>query len=187
MNTMFSFQSFPQLETDRFILRKSEEWDVRDIFELYSNKEVMRYTPLSPFSTQEDAVQEMYWHWEIFTRQIGLRWVMEEKQSGKVIGSCGFLNYSKENSRTEIGYDLTPSFWRQGMMAEAAARIVAFGFREMGLNRIEAKVEPANIASIRLLTKLGFHQEDQMRKYEFEKGRFMDLLIFSLLRQQDLP
>lgn len=178
------FQVFPRLETERFILRKTEERDAGDLFELYSDEQVVTYTPLSPFSTQEDAWQEMNWHWEIFAQQIGLRWVIEEKCSGKMIGTCGFLNYLKEHGLTEIGYDLAPSFWGRGIMTEVAAPILAFGFHSMKLNRIEAKVDPANEASIRLLSKLGFGQESELREYECEKGKFIKLSIFSLLRKE---
>ncbi|KRE49661.1 GNAT family N-acetyltransferase [Paenibacillus sp. Soil522] len=180
----FSFHAFPQMETDRFILRKTEERDTRDLFELYSEEEVLKYTQLLPFSAEDEAWHEMNWHMEIFTQQIGIRWLIEEKRSGKVIGTCGFLHYLKEYGRTEIGYDLAPSYWRRGIMSEVAAPILAFGFNSMNLNRIEAKVDPANVASIGLLTKLGFKQAGELREYEIEEGNFIELLVFSMLRKE---
>lgn len=184
MSVSFSFHAFPQMETDRFILRKTEERDTRDLFELYSEKEVLKYTPLFPFSAKDEAWHEMNWHLEIFNQQIGIRWLIEEKRSGKVIGTCGFLHYLKEYGRTEIGYDLAPSYWRRGIMSEVAAPILAFGFNSMKLNRIEAKVDPANVASIGLLTKLGFKQAGELREYETGEGNSIKLLVFSILRKQ---
>lgn len=184
MSVSFSFHAFPQMETDRFILRKTEERDTRDLFELYSEEEVLKYTQLLPFSAEDEAWHEMNWHMEIFTQQIGIRWLIEEKRSGKVIGTCGFLHYLKEYSRTEIGYDLAPSYWRRGIMSEVAAPILAFGFNSMKLNRIEAKVDPANVASIGLLTKLGFKQAGELREYETEEGNSIELFVFSMLRKE---
>lgn len=180
----FSFHAFPQMETDRFNLRKTEKRDTRDLFELYSEEEVLKYTPLVPFSAENEAWHEINWHLEIFTQQIGIRWLIEEKRSGKVIGTCGFLHYLKEQGCTEIGYDLAPSYWRRGIMSEVAAPILAFGFNSMKLNRIEAKVDPANQASIGLLTKLGFKQTGEFREYEIEEGNFIEILVFSMLRKQ---
>ncbi|WP_141506180.1 GNAT family N-acetyltransferase [Paenibacillus luteus] len=180
----FLFQTFPRMETERFILRKTEERDIRDLYELYSSEEVVRYTPLLPFAAEEEAWHEMNWHCEIFAQQVGIRWLIEEKRTGKVIGTCGFLHYLKEYGLTEIGYDLSPSYWRSGIMSEVARPILAFAFRDMGLQRIEAKVDSENEASIGLLTKLGFKLENELREYEFEKGQHIELMIFYMLRKQ---
>lgn len=179
----FAFHTFPQMETKRFILRKTEERDARDLFELYSEKEVLKYTPLPPFSSEDEAWHEMNWHLEIFTQQIGIRWLIEERRTGKVIGTCGFLHYLKEYGCAEIGYDLALSYWRRGVMSEVAAPILAFGFNSMNLNRIEAKVHPANAASIGLLSKLGFKQAGELREYEMGEGSLMNLLVFSILHK----
>lgn len=184
MGASFSFQTFPRIETDRFILRKTEQRDVHELFELYSNDDVVKYTPLLPFSAEDEAWQEMNWHLEIYALQIGIRWIIEEKSSGKVIGTCGFLHYLKEHARTDLGYDLSPSYWRKGIMSEVAAPIIAFGFNSMKLHCIEAKVDPSNTASINLLCKLGFKQDSQPREFEFEDGNFIELLVFTMLRKE---
>lgn len=182
MEQAFSFQKFPCIETKRLKLRKTEKRDLQDIYELYANEEVVKHTPMDAFITREDAWQEVIWHWEIYTQQIGLRWLIEDKESGKVIGSCGYLNYLKEHSRIEIGYDLAPSFWGRGIMSEAAEAVLDFGFNGLNVNRIVAKVEPRNKASIRLLSRLGFMEESRLRENVFEKETFSDLYLYSLLR-----
>ena len=86
--------------------------------------------------------------------------------------------------RASIGYELARSSWRQGIMTEALEAIIDLGFREMGLNRIDAVVMPENGASIKLLEKLGFHNEGLLKEYENwgSKG-YVDLCILSLLRK----
>lgn len=75
MHTQFEFTVFPQLETDRFILRKGKMDDRQDILRLYSNENVVKYLPLPLFASVEDAIDEINWYEKIFKEQKGLRWV----------------------------------------------------------------------------------------------------------------
>ncbi|MGE7693894.1 GNAT family N-acetyltransferase [Lysinibacillus sp. NPDC094177] len=184
MSTHFTFTDFPVLETERFILRKAQENDCLDLFELYSNESVVKYIPLEPFNSVEDTKSEMIWYEKIFEEQSGLRWVIEEPVTKKVIGTCGFLNYEKAHNRLEIGYDLIPSYWKKGIMKETLSTIIHFAFTKMNVNKIEAKVVPENITSIKLLEKLNFNQEGMLREHEFEKGNYVDLVIFSILKRE---
>ncbi|MFJ7666374.1 GNAT family N-acetyltransferase [Lysinibacillus sp. NPDC097195] len=180
----FSFTHFPTFKTQRFILRQAVVDDCHDLFELYSDEEVTRYLPLAPFVTIENALDELDWYDTIFKEQTGLRWVIEVKESKKIIGTCGFLNYEHAHNRIEIGYDLMPSYWGKGVMKEALQCIIPFAFETMAIHKIEAKVEPANQASITLLEKLNFFKEGVLRQHEFEKGKYIDLAILSLLRSE---
>ncbi|OAB40380.1 GNAT family N-acetyltransferase [Paenibacillus antarcticus] len=184
MNSENTFIDFPQLKTERFTLRKEEERDRYDIYELYSNEDVVKYMPFTPFTSIEDAINEMNWYQRIFKEQSGLRWMIEDNESNKVIGTCGFLNYEKIHNRIEIGYDLSPNFWGNGIMTEVVKCIMDFGFLTMKVNKIEAKVEPENEASIRLMYRLGFQKEGVLRQHEFEKGKYVDLAIYSKLKSE---
>lgn len=184
MKNRFEFKDFPKLETERFILRKGTVEDCSDLFELYANENVVKYLPLNLFESVEDAMVEINWYEKIFKEQIGLRWVIEEAKTKKVIGTCGYLNYEKEHNRIEIGYDLKPDYWGQGIMQETLGKIIHFAFSSMEINKIEAKVEPENKASIRLLGKLNFCQEGVLRQHEFEKGKYVDLVLFSILKSE---
>jgi len=184
MNSGFKFKDFPKLETERFILRKGVVDDSKDLFELYSNENVVKYLPLKLFDSIEDAIGEINWYEKIFKEQIGLRWVIEETMTQKVIGTCGYLNYEKEHNRIEIGYDLKPEYWGKGIMQEALSKIIHFAFTSMKINKIEAKIEPENKSSIKLLEKLGFYKEGVLRQHEFEKGKYVDLAIFSILKSE---
>ncbi|MCK1989189.1 MULTISPECIES: GNAT family N-acetyltransferase [Lysinibacillus] len=184
MKSGFEFKDFPKLDTERFILRKGTMDDRNDLFELYANENVVKYLPLNLFKSVEDAMVEINWYEKIFKEQIGLRWVIEEAKTKKVIGTCGYLNYEKEHNRIEIGYDLNSAYWGQGIMQETLGKIIHFAFMSMEINKIEAKVEPENKASIRLLGKLNFCQEGVLRQHEFEKGKYVDLVLFSILKSE---
>jgi len=180
----FNFEDFPKLETERFILRKGIVDDSQDIFMLYSDENVVKYIPLTLFTSVEDAIYEINWYDKIFKERTGLRWVIEETKTKKVIGTCGYLNYENEHNRIEIGYDLKPEYWGKGIMQEALSSIIHFAFTSMGINKIEAKVEPENTSSIRLLEKLNFCQEGVLRQHEFENGKYIDLAILSILKSE---
>lgn len=180
----FSFTKFPIIETERLILRKATEQDSDDILELYANENVVQHMPLDPFTSIEDAKGEIRWYEKIFLEQTGLRWVIEEKVNKKVIGTCGYLNYEVEHNRIEIGYDLSPESWGKGMMTETLKAVIHFAFSELNVNKIEAQITSENDASLHLVSKLGFHRDGILREHEFEKGRYIDLVIYSLLKSE---
>ncbi|MGQ8872630.1 GNAT family N-acetyltransferase [Paenibacillus sp. TSA_86.1] len=185
MSELFLFDTFPILHTERFILRAATDSDSRDLLALYSDATVVEYMPLDPFESEQDALDEMSWYRKIFKEHTGLRWMIEDKQSHQVIGTCGYLGYEEQHHRAEIGYDLLSSCWGKGVMTEVARAVLDFGFNSMQLNKVEAKVDPGNEASIRLLHKLGFQQEGLLRQHELEKGRYVDLAVFSKLQSDN--
>ncbi|MHA7963221.1 GNAT family N-acetyltransferase [Paenibacillus sp. CAU 1782] len=184
MRTKFVFDVFPVLATEHFTLRSAREQDSLDLFALYSQEKVAQYLPFPPFASVDDAMGEIKWYSKILAEQTGLRWMIEDAKSDKVIGTCGFLNREAIHNRAEIGYDLHPDYWGKGVMTEVARAVLHFGFAHMELNKIEAKADPQNEASSSLLKKLGFQQEGLLRKHEFEKGRYVDLAVFSILKSE---
>ena len=95
-------------------------------------------------------------------------------------------NLNKASRSVEIGYDLHPAYWRQGIMTEALRAVIDYGFSEefcFWLNRIEALTYVEHEASAGLLRKLGFQEEGIRREYGYWKGESHDLRSFSLLRR----
>lgn len=99
------------------------------------------------------------------------------------MGTSGFHKWNKRNFRAEIGYDLSPSFWRQGYMSEALRSIISYGFEEMKLNRVDALVYIQNDRSIHLLQNLGFNKEGILRDYFYLDGKFYDHYLFAILKK----
>jgi ribosomal-protein-alanine N-acetyltransferase len=176
-------QSFPQLETQRLILRRLREADTRALFGILGDEEVTRYYDDATFTHLAQA-REQIAAWENgFLHKRCIRWGMTRKDDGALVGTCGYYGIHPWHMRASIGYELGRQFWCQGLMTEALQAIIKLGFEEMSLNRIDALVMPENIPSIRLLEKIGFMNEGLLREYENwgDKG-FTDLYIFSLLR-----
>lgn len=176
------FEKFPVLETERLQLRKIDFSDENQIFTYLSDIEVMKYYGLEPATSLEDVRSEISWYQSIFENKTGIRWGITLKGKDEVIGSVGFLNLVHQHKRADIGYELHRSFWGQGIAGEALVAILQFGFEHMNLERIQALIEPPNTASTKLVKKYGFTNEGLLRNYEFSLGRFDDLYMFSLLR-----
>lgn len=104
------------------------------------------------------------------------------RNSGNVIGSCGFLNRAPKHFRAEVGFELSKQYWGKGIAAEALEAVIKFGFEHLQLERIEALIEPANTSSQKLVEKTSFMREGLLRHYEYTCGKFDDLLIYSILK-----
>ncbi len=185
MNLDVVFETFPQLETERLVLRELRSDDAGSLFAVLGDEEVTQFyddevlKDISQASTQIEA-----WGAGFKARRC-IRWGIAQRENGKIIGTCGYYGFHSWYERAGIGYELARPFWRQGIMTEALGAIIAFGFKRVELNRIEAVVMPENKGSLKLLGGLGFHHEGILREYEKwgNKG-CIDLIMFSLLRRE---
>ncbi|MEN8701568.1 GNAT family N-acetyltransferase [Bacillus infantis] len=178
--------SFPEIETDRLLLRKVKLEDAADILRYLSDPEVTKYYGLEPFADLEDARSEIGWYERILKEGTGVRWGISLKGGKELIGSCGFLNMDSGHFRADIGLELNPAYWNQGIGTEAIEAIIRYGFDNLNLMRIQALIEPANLQSQRLFGKCGFIREGLLRNYEYTCGKFDDLLMFSIINPDHL-
>lgn len=175
---------FPELTTERFWLRRLTLNDSAALFDYFSNDEVTRYYDLDTLTSPEQARQIII-NWQLrWERDESIRWGICVHGHDTVIGTIGFHNWSALHQRTEVGYELAPHYWRQGVMNECLQEVLRFGFQELGFNRIEALIDPDNISSRRLLERCGLRQEGLLRDYLFEKGKFVDAAMFSILKRE---
>jgi [ribosomal protein S5]-alanine N-acetyltransferase len=176
-------EKYPVIETERLVLRQITRDDAEDIFKYLSDENVMKYYGLEPFKSTDEALKEIEWYQSTFEENSGIRWGITIKGQGKVIGSCGFLNMVQQHHRSEIGFELSEDFWGQGIASEALAAVIMFGFEQLNLQRIQALIEPPNVPSQKLVEKNGFIKEGLLRNFEFTGGKFDDLYMYSLLKQ----
>lgn len=179
-----AFATFPVLETRRCILRAVAPTDTEAIFRIVADPRVTRYFGMLPMTSIAEAEQRVQSFQADFAEPKGIRWAITDRAQGRLIGSCGFWRLIKRHFRAEIGYELAPEWWSQGVMTEAVGAVLAFGFGRMGLHSVEAQIHPANIGSRRVLEKLGFVQEGYFREnyYDPIAARFTDTAAFSLLK-----
>jgi ribosomal-protein-alanine N-acetyltransferase len=177
------FESFPVLETDRLILREINLKDVNEIYAVRSDKEAMKYFGHNVYTSVAEAEDMIRVVIDGFKNKEGIRWGITLKDSDKLIGSAGIWRLLKQHHRGEIGYDLLPKYWKQGIMFEALSEIIKFGFDKMNLHSIEANLDPDNIASVKLLEKSGFEKEGHLKDSFYLNGVFTDTGIYSLIKK----
>lgn len=175
------FEKFPVLETKNLILREIIPDVAEVIFRNYSDNEVMKYFGRELLTKISQAEEKIIGIKEDFINRKGIRWAVCLKEDNIMIGSGGFWRILKEHLRAEIGYELSKSYWGQGIMKEALSAMINFGFEKMNLHSIEANLDPENYGSLKLLEKLNFVREGYFKDSYYFKGEFTDTVSYSLI------
>lgn len=177
----------PILESDRLILRKLTMRDAQDMFEYSRDPEVARHVLWSAQTSISESRAYIRYMLRRYRQGDPSSWCIEWKETGKVIGTIGFMWIQSENASAEVGYSLSRSFWNKGIMTEALKLILAFGFQYLRLNRIEAQHEITNPASGIVMHKVGMSPEGILRQRLYNKGQYVDVAIYSILRAEFKP
>lgn len=173
---------FQELHTDRLLLRKVSDNDLPFVHQGLSNEDLTRYM-LIHYPSLEDAKVQMAYYEEQYRTENGCYWVMELTDAKVPVGIIGITNITTVHRRAELGYWVLPEWQGKGLVVEAAKKIIAFCFNVLQLNRIEADAETGNTRSIRLLEKLKFSKEGVFQEYEINKGQFIDLARYALIKK----
>ncbi len=174
---------FPDLQTDRLILRSICNEDADFVFRHFSDPLVTQYLmDEPPVANFEEARAIVHFYLDPETKNHN-RWIILRKVDQRPIGTCGFHKWDQAHFRAEIGYDLAADCWGQGFMTEALRLIISNAFTRMKLNRIDALVYIGNLGSIAVLQKMGFKQEGVLRDYFCLNHTFYDHMVFGLLHR----
>ncbi len=169
----------------RLRLRAPERSDIPRFVEWLNNPEVTRgLTMVYPMSLEE----ETRWFENMMKQPPELHpWVIEvQSEAGwTAIGNCGFHDVDWRNSNAEFGIFIgDQSYWGQGIGQEAIQVLLQVGFDTMNLHRIWLRVMANNARAIKCYEALGFVHEGSKREAEYRDGRFVDMLLMSLLRDE---
>ena len=181
MFTSSLLSTFPELQTERFTLRKIHSTDREALFKGLSDPVVVRYYGIS-YGSLNEIQRQLDWFDNLLIHKTGIWWAICYKDdNAHLIGTCGFNNWSKQHKSTNMGYWLLPSAWGKGIMSECVQAIIAYAFTHMDIHRIEAIVEKGNDRSSLLLRKLQFILEGIHRECEIKNGKYIDLEYHSRL------
>ncbi|HEU5366109.1 MAG TPA: GNAT family N-acetyltransferase [Hanamia sp.] len=180
-----NFNPFPEIKTERLLLRRLIKEDVEQIYKMRSDKNVMKFIGKNPITTMQEAVDFFNLVNDSLENSNGITWAMSLKDCAeKLIGTIGLWRLIKEHFRAEIGYMLLPEYWKKGLTKEAVLKVNQYGFEEMKLHSIEAHIHPKNTASATLLESTGFVREAYFKEDFFFNGAFEDTAIYSLLAKK---
>jgi [ribosomal protein S5]-alanine N-acetyltransferase len=143
------------IETKRLALRKWTDADCDALFEIMCDAEVVRYIADGKPFTLEKVIEFLTWAKNYELENGFCRWAVVEKPSGEIIGSCGFAR-PHETNEIELGYLFARKHWSKGYATEIAEAVAEYGFNKLGIREIIALTDLENIASRRVLEKIGF-------------------------------
>lgn len=103
----------------------------------------------------------------------------------KVVGSIGIFRQGNIHSQTaELGYYIAEEYWDKGIMTEAVKQICEYVFGDSDIIRIYAEPFAYNIASCRVLEKVGFQYEGTLRSNAVKNGKVIDMKMYSLIKEE---
>ena len=180
------FSKIPTIETDRLILRKIVIDDVEDMYEYSKESSVTQYLTWSPHVDVTYTLEYVNYLQSRYRSGDFFDWGVVLKDTGKMIGTCGFTRFDYANNSAEIGYVLNSDYYGRGIATEASARVIKFGFEMLDLNRIECRYIVGNDASRRVMEKNGMSFEGVRREGMLIKGVYRDIGVCSILKSDYL-
>jgi ribosomal-protein-alanine N-acetyltransferase len=163
-----------EIRTERLLLRRARESDLHALHAVFTHPEAMRYWSRPPHEHLEQTREWLRSMLDSPPPPASDDFVIEH--AGTVIGKAGSYRLP------EIGYILHPDHWRRGLAFEALDAFIRHAFATHDVPRLTADVDPRNVASIRLLTKLGFHETHRAERTWNVGGQWTDSAYFALDR-----
>ena len=176
------FGHLPTLHTARLTLRPARMSDAEDMYEYARDPEVARHVLWDAHQSIHQTRAYLRYLIRQYRNASPATYAITLRDSGKMIGTIGFMWVQTDNRSAEVGYSLSRAYWNQGIMSEALRVIVAFGFEKLGLNRIEAQHESDNPASGRVMAHAGMRHEGTLRQRVYNKGRYSDVELYAIVR-----
>lgn len=178
-------QPFQQLVTERLILRRFAMSDLSDLLGLRSDPELLRYQSWE--AQDEAAIRSFLTAMAMATLGEPGKWfqfAVTLRTNGELIGDCGLHLLAEDPRQGEIGYTFARAYQGQGFAQEAVDALLTYIFNQLDLHRIAAITDMRNMASIKLLERLGFRREGLTRQAFWNKGEWVDEYIYATLRSE---
>jgi ribosomal-protein-alanine N-acetyltransferase len=176
--------TLPTLRGERIALRHPRGGDLDDLLALFGNAGVTRYWSHGPWHARHQA--------ETYLRDIHagansgqlLQWALTLPDQDRLLGTVTLYSFARAHARCELGFALHPDHWGQGLARDAVRTAIAHAIGSLGIQRIEADVDPANRGSLRLLESLGFVREGLARERYRLGGSTQDSVMLGLLARE---
>lgn len=172
------------LDTQRLQLRPLKQSDAGDLFAIHSDAQVMRYSSMVPWASVDQAHALIERDIRGMPEGKYLCLGIVPRSEGRVVGTCTLFDIVLSSRRAEVGFALGSFAWGRGYMHEALSGLLAYCFTDLGLNRIEADIDPRNGASAKTLRRQGFKQEGLLRERWIVGGEVSDTAMYGLLRAE---
>ena len=175
------FSDIPTLESERLRLRGMRRQDATDMFEYASRSDVTRFLLWSEHGSLGYTAEYLKYVESRYSVGDFYDFAVTLKESGKMIGTCGFAKIDTVNNSAELGYVLNPAYHHRGYATEAARAVLEFGFGELELHRIEARFMEGTEPSRLLMERLGMKPEGFERDSVYVKGSYRTVGKYAII------
>ena len=170
-----------RLETERLVLRRHTLDDAGAVFSNWaSDPEVTRYLKWSLHESLNVSREWCMLRVASHANDDDYNWLIVLKSSGEPIGSIGVVNLDEKIESATVGYCIGKAWWSQGYASEALTSVVKFLFEEVGLNRVEARYDPRNVNSGKVMAKAGLAYEGTHRQADWNNQGVCDCVVHAL-------
>jgi RimJ/RimL family protein N-acetyltransferase len=177
----------PTLHTEHLLLRPFADRDADDLFALHSDAHVLRYWDSPPWTDPDRAQRFLAVCRQMALEGTGVRLAVDRASDGRFVGWCVLHRWNPELRSASLGYCYGQASWGQGFATEAAGALLRWAFETLDLNRVQAEADTRNVASARVLEKLGFVHEGTLREDCVVDGVVSDSWVYGLLRREWQP
>jgi [ribosomal protein S5]-alanine N-acetyltransferase len=177
----------PTLQSERLRLRPFTDADRDALFALHSNARVLRYWDSPPWEDRARADRFLATCRQMADEGTGARLALDRTSDDAFIGWIGLSRWNPDFRSAALGYCLDEPAWGHGYATEAARAVLRWAFDTLDLNRVQAEADTRNIASARVLEKVGFVREGTLREDCIVDGDVSDSWVFGLLRREWRP
>ena len=174
------------LLTARLILRPYEAGDLDFLHSMFGREDVTRYLPWGAMDLEQarEKLEQRMAQRRIGADRKAIVLAGVETETGRVVGEFMLRLDSAEYLQGEIGWSVHPDFQGLGFGTEGASEMVRLGFEDLGLHRIAAECDPRNVASVRVMEKLGMRREALFVEAELIQGEWVDSMVYGLLASE---
>ena len=182
------YAKFHEIETQRLILRQLRMEDVYEYYErLFGDADVTRYMDVEPHQDISESLESLQRILDRYEEEDYYCWAIEAKEEEGLIGLIKLMRFDPRDNSCSFAYMLGCRYWNKGYGTEALKAVFRFAFEELKVERIVADHMAPNIASGRVMEKLGMkHIGTEPEKY-VKTGRRYDALVYELRSTSDAP
>ncbi len=174
------FVPFPVIETERLIIRMVRRQDAKDLYELCRRPETSRFSLWHPHASLAETKDFISYQLSLYRKRQCMFFVVEEKETGRVMGTCSYVSMDSNYKIAEIGYSVLSDLWNKGYATEIAEALCGYAFDRIGVQRVFARILPQNTASRSVLLKVGFSYEGTEKKGFYFDGRVDDVEVYGI-------
>ena len=177
------------ISTENLIIKPYCMDDIDDLYKVYSDEKVMKYIPegVMSYNWVKDLIKWMVEYcYEKNTPENIIKFGVSimDKKSNRAIGWCGLGSVDCNPEDVEIFYGLSSEYWGIGLATEAANAMLNYGFNTIGIKRIVALVKPDNIASKKVIEKIGMNFEKILKVDDPNYSGYDGELYYSITKDE---